>query len=467
METGPIIMNPLDWYGKIQRTYGRSGDEACLSEAMDVGRLMAVTALPPESLLDVHAAVLTEDLAQGTLPEAALIADAVTCLAQALIGWRMATYEVALPAESPDFMAPPPPLFLRFEADGSLDAAALPGGMRVSSVSDMILVACEEHQQEEARRALAARRLLAFDLSPRLTAPHHFRAVLCPFRDGSGIIGIHDVTTARMLRDAEFQRRKLESLGQLAGGIAHEINNLLQPIVTLTQMTLEDQDEASEAATDLGVVLDCAHRAANVVRDILSFARRSAPAPVALNLDPTLRDEVESLRHSQRDPVHVNVVLPDDEALWVYANRSELGHVVRNLAKNALDAGGASVHVTLEGRRADLTDTEALLLGLPAGRYVRLSVIDDGPGIDPTIMSRIFDPFFTTKDIGKGTGLGLAIVRSIVQSWGGGILPRAGTGHGAIFDVYLRPASPDAAPAEEDSAWAVLWNASGNEGSKT
>jgi CheY-like chemotaxis protein len=134
-----------------------------------------------------------------------------------------------------------------------------------------------------------------------------------------------------------------------------------------------------------------------------------------------------------------------DEAAAVAGNSCELGQVLRNLVGNAIDAMSGAGTVTISVARVVLDEPQAQRLLMSPGPYVRLSVADDGRGIDPETAQRIFDPFFTTKAIGKGTGLGLAIVRGIVQSWGGTIVLRAGVVRGTVFDVLL-PAVAEVAP---------------------
>ncbi|CCG07175.1 sensor histidine kinase [Pararhodospirillum photometricum] len=467
MNSVHAISNPLDWYGSLQRAYMAGRNEAVLDEASDIGRLMAIARQPLESLLDLHSVVLAEGIAHCPEEAGALVAAADVCLAHAIVGWRLA-YD-GVPSASAD-VVPEASLivFLHFEHGGRLtpiqqtkgnETLRVPPWMQARDLQSFVVDLCGPHRLDDVLQAVAQRRMMAFDLTAGALGQRQYRALLCPFHDGSGILGLQDVTAQHLARNADFQRRKLESLGQLAGGIAHEINNLLQPIVTLTQMTLDDHADDKEMSGDLGVVLDCARRAADVVRDILAFARRSAPALTPLPLVDTLRHELVDLMETL--PASVRVVETHDTAgpLAIHGNRPELGQILRNLIKNAVDAIDGQGTITISADLFDLAEAEAFLVALPAGRYARVSIADDGPGIDPPLLHRIFDPFFTTKDIGKGTGLGLAIVRSIIQSWGGGIVARNGE-TGAVFDLFLRLAplpSVEQGEFSDPPCWDGLW----------
>jgi len=445
--------HPLDWFGALQRAYMRSADESVLEEAGDVGRLIALTGLPVESVLDLHSRILCEEIAQTpSVSHDSQIVGAVTCLAAVLVAWRVAAEGIGESGESPLVSSRDgvPPVFLRFAIDGRLsritldgesdeEAGALPAWADLPSLSALAEALSGASRLAEIRAAIKQCRLASFEMPASIPGQNTLRAVICPFRDGTGLVAIHDVTALLAARTAEVQRRKLESLGQFAGGVAHEINNLLQPIMTIAQLSIEDHAANEDLCHDLGLVLDSARKAADILRDVLIFARQAPPTLQPLPLAAAVHKALAPLRGWLPSGLRLVEDLEACGDETVLGNATELTQVVGNLVHNAIDAmerlGGT---VTVSAVPYDVSGVEAARLGLAAGRYLRLSVADQGAGVDPRIVHRIFDPFFTTKDVGKGTGLGLSIVNAILKSWGGSIALRPGGGR-TVFDVFLAP----------------------------
>jgi len=439
----------------LARIYIQTGDESVLEEAGDVGRLIAVTRLPVESILDLHSRILCEEIARdGAPPPTQVVEAAVTCLAAVLVAWRVAAEGTVLASEPhrPPGVEAEPPVFLRFEADETLSrigwpegagsGADLPAWARAGDLRHLVAGLSGVCRMSDLHQAIRHRRLSSFDMPRPPPDQIRLRLVICPFRDGSGIIAIHDVTAQLAARAGEIQRRKLESLGQFAGGVAHEINNLLQPIVTIAQLTLEERTDDPELHADLDIVLGCALKAAGILRDVLVFARQ-APSPLRpLPLAAAVREALAPVQGCLPPGITLVEDLDrcGDEAAAL--NPAELEQVVGNLLRNAADAMDERGTITVAAAPHLVSGADAVRIGLPSGRYLRLSVADQGPGIDPVVVHRIFDPFFTTKDIGKGTGLGLSIVTAIIKSWGGCVTLRPGASQGAVFDVFLPPVKP-------------------------
>ena len=273
-----------------------------------------------------------------------------------------------------------------------------------------------------ARAAVAQRRIAMFETTLSAgTDP--MRLIVCPFHDGGGIIAIRDVKHLVDARERAFQRRKLESVGQVTSGLAHELNNLLQPILSMAQMAQEDHSADAELAEAIAVILDSTKRAAAIVHGMLLYVRR-APKELRLScLAAAVRQGVNALRRSV--PPGILLDLHGDGADGPGcrpSGRAEPDHQESGGQCDPRD-GRTWRGEGPRGRGADRRCT-----GGPhadaGGHYARLSISDNGHGHRTGLLERVFEPFFTTKGIGEGTGLGLSIVQGIVRSWAGSIIAR-------------------------------------------
>jgi len=238
-----------------------------------------------------------------------------------------------------------------------------------------------------------------------------------------------------------LQARKLEAVGTLAGGVAHEINNMLLPIVALTKLTRRDMEPESPGYRRLTVVLDAAQRAQRVAEQILSFSRNDSAQIGPLVLADEIRGAEEMLRMVVPKTIDLRYRLDTDDAI-VQADSNQLTQILINLAKNSADAmaeAGSLIEIALEKPpgNGDGSKEEAVL-----------SIRDDGCGMDEDTQTRIFDPFFTTKPVGSGTGMGLAVVHGLVHNWGGTISVSSRVGEGTVFTIRL----PLSREAEEPAA---------------
>lgn len=235
-----------------------------------------------------------------------------------------------------------------------------------------------------------------------------------------------------------LQARKMEAIGVLAGGIAHEFNNILTPISGYAAMTLEDLSGNSEAGKYLGEILKASERAAELIRQILTFSRQADLKMSPLKIQFVLGEALKLLKSTL--PATIEIVdKADRNCGYVLADSTQIYQVVMNLCTNAFHAmwetGG-----TLE---VDLTEIQVMHAGIPPypgmkpGKYVALTVGDTGTGMDGGIVDRIFEPYFTTKEEGKGTGMGLAIVHGIVTNHNGYITVDSEPGKGSAFHVWL------------------------------
>jgi two-component system, cell cycle sensor histidine kinase and response regulator CckA len=254
----------------------------------------------------------------------------------------------------------------------------------------------------------------------------------------------------RALEHELAQARKLEAVGRLAGGVAHDLNNLLSPILGNAALALEALGPDDPAREPLQDILEAAERARRVTQRLLAFGRKQRLAPEPLDVS----EVVSGLRPLLGDlagggiPVALEVAagLPA-----VRADRSQLELVLLNLVANARDAMPGGGRLGISAAAEALDPAAARFLGVAPGRYVVVAVSDTGVGMDDATRVRLFEPFFTTKPPGKGTGLGLASVHGIVQQHGGAVAVRTAPGEGATFRVLLPVAegAPAPVPAPE------------------
>jgi signal transduction histidine kinase/CheY-like chemotaxis protein len=250
---------------------------------------------------------------------------------------------------------------------------------------------------------------------------------------------IVDERTAELRKkdDQLRQSQKLEAVGSLAGGIAHEFNNLLQAIGGYTRCAMEELRPEQQPYQDLENVIEAADRAATLTRQLLSFSRRETVERKRLDANQMVGDLSKMLRRLLGEQVQLKVLLGKDVGP-VLADAGSFQQVLLNLCLNARDAmpGGGEIVIRTEGMVVG-PDFASLYTDLKPGRYVRLSVSDTGHGMSPEVRERIFEPFFTTKPIGKGTGLGLSMVYGIVLQHEGAIHVYSEPDHGTTFKIYL------------------------------
>ena len=251
------------------------------------------------------------------------------------------------------------------------------------------------------------------------------------------ILVINTDVTERKKMEAQFLRaQRMESIGTLAGGIAHDLNNVLSPILMAVQMLqLKVADEGVQEW--LEILRVNAERGADMVRQVLSFARGVEGERVALQPKHLVKDVVKILKDTLPKSVSLSYEVPND--LWmVSADATQVHQVLTNLCVNARDAMPQGGELTLRAENVTLDDSYARMhLEAKPGRYVMLTVTDTGAGIPSEVISRIFEPFFTTKETGKGTGLGLSTALTIVRSHGGFINVYSEPNKGSQFSVYL------------------------------
>jgi len=240
---------------------------------------------------------------------------------------------------------------------------------------------------------------------------------------------------------ADQTRDKLAALGRVAGGVAHELNNLLQPIIGLTQLELdllpnEGSAEQVETRESLGTMLDCGKQARDVVRKVLMFARKAKPELAPTDFAAAVSRTIASFGKSIPSGVRVDEVIEAGAVGLATINEAELAEVMANLADNAVSAMDGSGALTIKVDRLEMEES-ANTLGVAAGCYFRVAVVDTGHGMDAATRAQIFEPFFTTKPIGQGTGLGLSIVYGVLRDWKGAVAVDSSIGVGSTFSLYV------------------------------
>lgn len=257
----------------------------------------------------------------------------------------------------------------------------------------------------------------------------------------------------RRLESQLFQAQKMETLGTLAGGIAHDFNNLLTGILGYQELALDGIPADHPARSCLDAARGVSMRARELVEQILTLSRRPSDEMGTVDLGYV----IEEARRFLRTTIPANIAIEAEVAQGcgpALAEATQIHQVLLNLGQNAAHAiGAAGGTIRIRLAPVDLTTAQADALGLvAAGSFLKLSISDNGHGMDPETQKRIFDPFFTTKGVGQGTGLGLSVVHGVVRAHRGAISVESAAGKGATFHIYLRcAATPEQASSDEDA----------------
>lgn len=260
---------------------------------------------------------------------------------------------------------------------------------------------------------------------------------ISPYQDGAIITAV-DTTPVRKLESELQQAQKMEGIGTLAGGIAHDFNNILSPIMLHAEMAMDDLEQDDPLQLDMKEIYRAAKRARDLVKQILTFARKGKEDRIVLRSSLIIKETIKFLRSTI--PTTIDIQYYDKaEKDTIFSDPAHINQIIMNLCTNAayaMSEKGGLLEVTIENDDISTEKTDKSV-NLNPGRYLKISVKDNGTGISPDIIDKIFEPYYTTKQTGQGTGLGLSIIHGIIKSYGGDIYVESKTGHGTTFYVYL------------------------------
>jgi two-component system, cell cycle sensor histidine kinase and response regulator CckA len=330
-----------------------------------------------------------------------------------------------------------------------------------------LVVKEDKRALSEAIRRFAQGPTAAGDLAVRLSAQPDDPVSLSlagvrGLGEAAVLLGLTDTSEEIRLKRQVAQATKMQAVGQLAGGVAHDFNNVLTAILGTCDLMLMRHTPGDSDYDDIQQIRANSNRAASLTRQLLAFSRQQTLRPEVIQLPDVVADVSQMLRRLIGEKIQL-VVSHDRDLGPVRADPTQLEQVIVNLAVNARDAmqgrGDGAGRLVLATRKITTTDVRAMRSEIiPAGEYTALIVEDTGGGIPPEILGKIFEPFFTTKEQGKGTGLGLSTVYGIVKQSGGFIFAESEAGKGTRFTVYLpvhhvAPGSaPEIAPTKAEPA---------------
>jgi PAS domain S-box-containing protein len=273
-----------------------------------------------------------------------------------------------------------------------------------------------------------------------------------PWRDAQGEVGglilcTEVITSRRRLEDQLRQAQKMNAIGQLAGGIAHEFNNMLTVISGYAEMLKQQLPAAGPGQESVAQILKAAARNAEVTRQLLAFSGQQILRPKVLPVNRLVQSAEGLLARLLGERVKVQVRAAQD-AGSTRVDPTQIQQVLLNLALNARDAMPEGGTLTIETANRAVPAGDGQDDGLPHGRYVQITVSDTGRGMSKKELAHLFEPFFTTKDTARPAGMGLPVIYGIIEQSGGQIRVRSAEGRGTTFTLYLPRSSPDETPAE-------------------
>ncbi|HVM59964.1 MAG TPA: PAS domain S-box protein [Verrucomicrobiae bacterium] len=326
----------------------------------------------------------------------------------------------------------------------------------------MIIPPERAHEKQEIfGRIASGRRVSQLEMVCLTKKGHHtdISISVSPIRDASGnIVGAstiaRDISERKRLQQQLQQSQKVEAIGRLAGGVAHDFNNILTTIIGYCDLTREEVDVRGNARTNIEEIAAAAERAASLTRQLLAFSRKQTLQPKVLDLNAVVGNLDKMLRRLIGEDVDLITKLTTDLGR-VRADPGQIEQVIMNLAVNARDAMPDGGKLLIETANIKL-DSETMLLpqDVPTGAYVMIAVTDTGTGMTEEVKAHLFEPFFTTKPQGHGTGLGLSTCYGIVKQSGGHIHVYSEVGRGTTFKVYL-PRILEGAPMDMPESAAV------------
>ncbi len=296
--------------------------------------------------------------------------------------------------------------------------------------------------------------------TPQAGAVRNYRIVSTPIFDARGKVTsaiemVEDITERLSLESQVRQSQKMEAIGRLAGGMAHDFNNMLSVILGHTELALCEIDTTHPLHGHLNAILDASDRSSAMIRQLLAFARKQEVTPEVLDLNGAVDGMLRVIRRLIGEDIDL-VWLPSSDVWPIKIDPSQIEQILANLCVNARDAIVGVGHITIETENVVFDeDYCADHVEFAPGEYAMLAVSDDGCGMDRETLGRIFEPFFTTKGAGRGTGLGLSTVYGIVRQNNGFINVYSEPGKGTTFKIYLARQEGQAADIRKESKAAL------------
>ncbi len=298
--------------------------------------------------------------------------------------------------------------------------------------------------------------------TPRAGKIRNYRIVSSPILKASGevmaVIGLFEDITEKLSMESQFfQAQKMEAVGRLAGGVAHDFNNILTVILGYAELGLNKVNPSDSLYDDLQEILDAASRSRETVRQLLAFARKQIIEPRVIDLNDTVEGMLKMLRPLIGEDIDL-AWFPGYNIWPIRMDPSQLDQILANLCVNARDAIADVGRISIETDRVSFDNAYCDdHLGFVPGDFVLLTVSDNGCGMDRETRDRLFEPFFTTKEVGRGTGLGLSTVYGIVKQNDGFINVYSEPGNGTTFKIYLPRHEGVAVDSKKDSAGNILY----------
>ncbi|ACL06937.1 PAS/PAC sensor hybrid histidine kinase [Desulfatibacillum aliphaticivorans] len=254
-----------------------------------------------------------------------------------------------------------------------------------------------------------------------------------------GLLGIgEDITERKQLEQMLLHAQKMKAIGTLAGGVAHDFNNILTSVRAYTELAQFRIDNQGAVQESLDQIMNATDRAKEMVKQILNFSRQTGEEKKPVQLGPVIKEAVTLLKAALPSTIDVVMALKEWECI-IHADATQVHQIIMNLGTNAAHAmvqSGGILHFSMIREEVD-RKTAAKIPELKSGNYIKLRVQDTGCGMEPEVMKHIFDPYYTTRETGKGSGMGLAVVYGIVKQHGGAIVVKSKPGKGTLFDVYF------------------------------
>jgi len=248
------------------------------------------------------------------------------------------------------------------------------------------------------------------------------------------VIG-QDITREIELQEQILHMQRLEAIGRLAGGIAHDLNNILYPIIINSEMLLDDAVPGSDLFKKLDEIYKAANRQKDLIKQILIFSKHSEQKYEPIKVTPLIQEAVKFSRSSLPSTIEIREFI-NVKSDTIHGDPTQIHQVIMNLCSNAADAilpSAGKIDIHLDNVMVE--DAEHPVL--KPGKYLRMTVSDNGRGMEPQILNKIFEPFFTTKEYGQGTGMGLAVVHGIVKNHKGSITAKSVPGEGSRFEIFI------------------------------